>query len=325
MFLVTGGAGYIGSHTVLALQASGHAVVVLDNLSTGHRDLVPEGALFYQGDIADADLVGAIFRRHPVEGVLHFAARSLVGESMGDPGAYFLANTAGTASLLQTMARHGVKRFVLSSTAAVYGEPETVPIDEGHRQQSTNPYGLSKWMIEQMLPWFERVHGLRWAALRYFNAAGADPAGRSGERHDPETHLIPNVLKVALGERSAVTVFGDDYPTPDGTCLRDYVHVADLADAHVLAMQHLDRGGPSGVFNLGNGRGFSVLEVIAAARKVTGQPIPVMMEGRRAGDPAVLVASNERARHVLGWQPRYGDLETIVATAWSFAAAKAGR
>ncbi|MBM7866523.1 UDP-glucose 4-epimerase GalE [Heliobacterium gestii] len=315
-YLVTGGAGYIGSHTALALLAAGAEVVILDNLTTGHRELAPQGVSFYQGDVGDAALLTEIFATHAIDGVLHFAAKSLVGESMRDPGGYFLANTGQTAVLLQAMAKSGVRRFVLSSTAAVYGEPEQVPIPEDHPVRPTNPYGLSKQLIEAMLPWFERVHGIRWMALRYFNVAGADPDGRSGECHEPETHLIPNVLQVAEGKREFLSLFGDDYPTPDGTCIRDYIHVSDLADAHVLALQALANRRPSGVCNLGNGQGFSVLQVVERARRVTGHPIPLRMEPRRPGDPAVLVASNARATAELGWRPRHGDLSAIIETAW---------
>ncbi|MTV49537.1 UDP-glucose 4-epimerase GalE [Heliobacillus mobilis] len=315
-FLVTGGAGYIGSHTVLALQAAGHDVVILDNLTTGHAYLVPDGVPFYQGDVGDSSLLEKIFHDYPIDGVLHFAAKSLVGESMQDPGKYFLANTSQSAVLLSAMAKHKIPYFVLSSTAAVYGEPQDVPIPESHPIRPTNPYGLSKHLIEQMLPWFEKVHRMKWMALRYFNVAGADPQGRSGESHDPETHLIPNILKVAQGHRDFVSVFGNDYPTEDGTCIRDYIHVSDLADAHVLAIEALFSGKPSGVCNLGNGQGFSVLSVIESARRVTGHPIPVRIEPRRPGDPAVLVASNAKAVAELGWKPKFTDLSTIVETAW---------
>ncbi|MZP30730.1 UDP-glucose 4-epimerase GalE [Heliobacterium undosum] len=321
-YLVTGGAGYIGSHTALALLAAGAEVVILDNLTTGHRALAPKGVPFYQGDVGDAGLLQEIFHTHSIDGVLHFAAKSLVGESMQDPGRYFLANTGQTTALLQAMAEAGVKRFVLSSTAAVYGEPDQVPIPEDHPVRPTNPYGLSKQLIEAMLPWFARVHGLKWMALRYFNVAGADPEGRSGEQHDPETHLIPNVLKVAQGEREFLSLFGDDYATPDGTCIRDYIHVSDLADAHVLALQALAAGRPSGVCNLGNGQGFSVLQVVETARRVTSHPIPLRIEPRRPGDPAVLVASNARAMAELGWRPRYADLSVIIETAWRWQSRK---
>ncbi|ABZ83520.1 udp-glucose 4-epimerase [Heliomicrobium modesticaldum Ice1] len=321
-YLVTGGAGYIGSHTALALLAAGAEVVILDNLTTGHLSLVPRGVPFYRGDVGDAGLLQEIFHQHRIDGVLHFAAKSLVGESMVAPGHYFLANTGQTTALLQAMAEAGVRRFVFSSTAAVYGEPDQVPIPEDHPVRPTNPYGLSKHLIEAMLPWFARVHGLKWIALRYFNVAGADPEGRSGEQHDPETHLIPNVLQVAQGKREYLSLFGDDYATPDGTCIRDYIHVSDLADAHVLALQALAAGHPSGFYNLGNGLGFSVLQVVERARQVTGHPIPLRIEPRRPGDPAVLVASNARAMAELGWRPRYADLSVIIETAWRWQSRK---
>ncbi|QGG46641.1 UDP-glucose 4-epimerase GalE [Heliorestis convoluta] len=326
--LITGGAGYIGSHTALALRDAGQDVVILDDISTGFHQLLPSGVPFIEGDIGDSTLLQEVFQSYGINSVMHFAARSLVGESMQEPGTYFLANTAKTATLLQTMAQVGVKYFILSSTAAVYGEPRALPIDENHPLQPTNPYGLSKKLIEDMLPWFEKAQGLQWISLRYFNAAGADSQGRSGEMHDPETHLIPNILKVALGEKEALQIFGNDYPTPDGTCIRDYVHVTDLAKAHMQALEYLrasEKSGfsrndiCSGPMNLGSSSGYSVLEVIETARRVTQHPIPLQWSPRRPGDPAVLVASNEKAKEVLQWQPEHNNLETIIETAWRFA------
>jgi UDP-glucose 4-epimerase len=311
--LVTGGAGFIGATTTAALLRAGHEVVVIDDLSTGHEDAVPPEADFVRGDIADPSVV-APFVAAGIDACVHFAALIEAGESMRTPERFFRVNTAGSAQLLEVLLAHGVPRFVLSSTAAVYGEPERVPIDEDDPLVPTNAYGESKLLVERMLAWHHRIHGLRTAALRYFNAAGATP-GR-GERHDPETHLIPLVLQVAAGQRSSVSVFGTDYPTPDGTAVRDYIHVADLADAHVLALEALDDRGQL-TCNLGNGAGFSVREVIEAARRVTGHPIPADDAPRRPGDPATLVAASGRAREVLGWQPRHRELDRIVAEAWA--------
>jgi UDP-glucose 4-epimerase len=312
--LVTGGAGFIGATTTAALLEAGHEVVVLDDLSTGRRDAVPDGAQLWVGDVADVSVSDPLFPDEgPFDACLHFAALIEAGESMRTPERFFTVNTAGTARLLEALLANGVERFVLSSTAAVYGEPERTPIDEDHPTAPTNAYGESKLLVERMLAWHHRIHGLRYAALRYFNAAGA-VAGLP-ERHDPETHLIPLTLQVAGGQREDIKVFGDDYPTPDGTAVRDYVHVADLADAHVRALERLDELGTCTV-NLGNGRGFSVREVIEACRRVTVHPIPAVDAPRRAGDPATLVASSARARDLLGWEPQVTDLDAIVADAW---------
>lgn len=313
--LVTGGAGYIGSHVVKELVASGHQVVILDNLSKGHRAAVA-GQKLVEGDVADADLVAELLSRYEIEGVIHLAADSQVGESVQHPAQYFGNNLGGGIRLLEAMARTGCRYLVFSSTAAVYGEPEEVPITEDHPLRPTNPYGESKLAFERLLPWYEQAYGLRWISLRYFNAAGADEAGEIGEDHNPETHLIPIVLQVALGQREAVVINGTDYPTPDGTCIRDYIHVTDLAAAHTLALDALKKGAPSAVFNLGNGRGFSVRQVIEAAARVVGRSIPVKEGPRRQGDPAVLVASARKIQQELGWRPQYPELETIIATAW---------
>jgi UDP-glucose 4-epimerase len=314
--LVTGGAGYIGSATAAALVAAGHEVTVVDDLSTGHRDAVPEGATFVAADVTDPSAMERVVADGRFGACLHFAALIEAGASMRAPERFFTVNTAGSARLLEVLLRHGVRRFVLSSTAAVYGEPTRVPIEEDDPLVPTNAYGESKLLVERMLAWHHRIHGLGVASLRYFNAAGATP--ERGERHDPETHLIPLVLQVALGGRDRIAVYGTDYPTPDGTAVRDYVHVVDLADAHVRAVTALEDGGQL-VCNLGNGSGFSVREVVEAARRVTGHPIPAEEAPRREGDPAVLVASSQRARHLLGWQPQHAGLDTIIADAWRFA------
>lgn len=317
MLLVTGGAGYIGSHTVRALQARGYETMVLDNFVKGHRDLV-FGPLV-EGDLRDEAVLDGLFARYPVEAVVHFAAFSLVGESMADPEAYVTNNVGGTLALLRAMRRAGVSRFVLSSTAAVYGEPRQVPIDEEAPTEPTNTYGETKLFIEKICRRYAAAYGLGAIFLRYFNAAGADPEGHTGEHHVPESHLIPLLLDVALGRREALTVYGADYPTPDGTCVRDYVHVTDLAEAHVRAVERLAERGPGAeAFNLGNGRGYSVAQVVEEVRKVTGHPIPVVSGDRRPGDPAVLVASSARAEEVLGWRQRYAELSAIVETAWSW-------
>jgi UDP-glucose 4-epimerase len=311
--LVTGGAGFIGSTTAAALLDAGHEVVVADDLSRGHRDAVPDAAGFVLADVTDPASIGPVVADGGFDACVHFAALIEAGESMVRPERFFAVNTAGSATLLEALLTAGVERFVLSSTAAVYGEPERAPIDEDDALLPTNAYGESKLLVERMLAWHHRIHGLRTASLRYFNAAGATP-GRP-ERHDPETHLIPLVLQVARGQRSHIAIFGDDYDTPDGTCVRDYVHVADLADAHVRALERIDEFGTL-TCNLGNGTGFSVREVIDAARRVTGHAIPAEVAPRRPGDPAALVASSARARDLLGWTPEVADLDRIVGDAW---------
>ena len=313
--LVSGGAGYIGSAVVSELLAAGHEVTVYDNLSHGYVAAVPKGAEFVQGDIADSSGLATLLKRSGIEAVLHFAALIEAGESMQAPERYFQNNTMGTLTLLQAMLNSNVKRLVFSSTAAVYGQPEQVPIPEEHKLQPTNAYGESKLLVERMLAWFHRVHDMRYASLRYFNAAGA--TAERGESHVPETHLIPLVLQVAMGQREAISVYGDDYETPDGTCVRDYIHVTDLATAHVLALEALAERTQL-IYNLGNGTGFSVLQVIEMARRVTRHPIPAVTAPRRAGDPAILVASSDRIRHELKWKPRYPELQTILETAWQW-------
>lgn len=315
--MVTGGAGYIGSHTVAALLEKGEDVVVVDNLSQGHRQAVLGGKL-YTGDLRDEEFMTRVFAGNEIDGVIHFAASSLVGESMADPGKYYHNNVYGTLCLLEQMKKAGVSRIVFSSTAATYGEPERVPIDEFDRTVPANTYGETKLSMEKMIRWFGVAHGIRSVSLRYFNAAGAHESGKIGEDHRPESHLIPLVLQVALGQREAISVFGSDYPTEDGTCIRDYIHVSDLADAHLLALKRLREGGESAVYNLGTGNGFSVKQVVDIARKVTGHPIPVKPEPRRAGDPAVLVASSARARQELGWNPGRERLQDIIASAWQW-------
>ena len=314
--LVCGGAGYIGSHAVHALIEKGEQVVVVDNLQTGHRDALNPKAKFYEGDIRDASVLDKIFTENKVEAVIHFAANSLVGESMEKPLLYFNNNVYGMQVLLEAMVRHGVDKIVFSSTAAVYGEPKRMPIHEDDETCPTNTYGETKLTMEKMMKWVSRADGVRYVSLRYFNAAGALPDGSIGEDHATETHLIPLILQVPTGKREHITVFGDDYPTPDGTCLRDYIHVVDLADAHVLALEYLRKGGANDIFNLGNGQGFSVKEMIAAAEKATGRSIKVEIGARRAGDPAQLIASSEKARSVLGWKPQFTDVEQVIGTAW---------
>ena len=314
--LVCGGAGYIGSHAVHALIEKGEQVVIVDNLQTGHRGALNPKAKFYEGDIRDASVLDKIFTENKVEAVIHFAANSLVGESMEKPLLYFNNNVYGMQVLLEAMVRHGVDKIVFSSTAAVYGEPKRVPIHEDDETCPTNTYGETKLTMEKMMKWVSRANGVRYVSLRYFNAAGALPDGSIGEDHATETHLIPLILQVPMGRREHITVFGDDYPTPDGTCLRDYIHVVDLADAHVLALEYLRKGGASDIFNLGNGQGFSVKEMIAAAEKATGRSIKVEIGARRAGDPAQLIASSEKARSVLGWKPQFTDVEQVIGTAW---------
>ncbi|MFD2670382.1 UDP-glucose 4-epimerase GalE [Marinicrinis sediminis] len=316
--LVTGGAGYIGSHTVAALLERGEQVVVYDHLETGHREAVPDSALFVEGDIRDVQKLEQTMKDYEVDAVIHFAAYSLVGESMQNPGKYYENNVYGTKCLLEAMVRQQVKRIVFSSTAAVYGEPVQIPIHEDDPIVPTNAYGETKLTMERMMRWYETAHGIHFISLRYFNAAGAHASGEIGEDHQPETHLIPLVLQTALGQRSHISIFGEDYPTEDGTCIRDYIHVSDLADAHILALDALRSQSRSGIYNLGNGQGFSVKQVIETAREVTGRDIPARMEDRRAGDPAVLVASSEKARNELGWKPSRTDLREVLASAWEW-------
>ena len=316
-FLVVGGAGYIGSHMVKHLLRADHDVVVADNFSTGHRSALM-GAKLVEMDIADGQGLDALFAQHRFDAVFHFASFIQVGESVTEPAKYYQNNLAATLTLLQAMVRAQIKHFIFSSTAAVYGDPKYIPIDEQHPKAAINPYGRSKWMVEQMLEDFDRAYGLKSVCLRYFNAAGADPEGQLGERHEPETHLLPLILQAASGRRASVTVFGRDYDTPDGTCIRDYVHVADLVAAHALAVDYLLAGGTSTAFNLGNGQGFSVQQVIDTARGVTGREISVSEAPRRAGDPPRLVADPRRAADLLGWQPQFSSLEQIVAHAWSW-------
>lgn len=316
--LVLGGAGYIGSHTVSELIDAGEEVVIADNLETGHIEAVHKDAKFYEGDIRNREFVDSVFEQEKIDGVIHFAANSLVGESMKNPLKYYDNNLYGTKVLLESMVAHGVDKIVFSSTAATYGEPESIPILETDRTEPTNPYGETKLSMEKMMKWTGVAHGLRYVALRYFNACGAHVSGQIGEAHNPETHLIPLILQVPNGQRESISIYGDDYDTKDGTCVRDYIHVTDLAQAHILAMKYLAEGKESNVFNLGNGVGFTVKEVIETARKVTGHPIPAVVSPRRAGDPAKLIASSEKARNVLGWNPEHADLEEIIATAWKW-------
>jgi UDP-glucose 4-epimerase len=320
--LVTGGAGYIGSHMALVLLRAGHEVVIVDDLSSGHRDAVPSGAVLVEAGVADRARVGEALRAHRVEAILHFAARIQVGESVIDPRRYYTGNVAASVALLESALDAGVKHFVLSSTAAVYGDPVRVPIDEEHPTNPVNPYGETKLAIERMLAAYERAYGLGWAALRYFNAAGSDVEAGLDERHDPETHLLPIIVDVALGRREAVTLFGDDYDTPDGTCVRDYIHVLDLCDAHLAALEHLAAGRASGAFNLGTGEGHSVAEVIDVVRRVSGREVRVLRGARRAGDPPRLVASPERAARVLGWRAKRRALEDIVRDVWQVRSAR---
>jgi UDP-glucose 4-epimerase len=315
--LVTGGAGYVGSHTVKELERKGYRLLVYDNLSRGHRWAV-EAAELIEGDLSDEIRLGEVFSRHQVKAVLHFAALAYVGESVEDPGKYYENNVANSLKLLRVMLAHGVKAFILSSTCAVYGNPDQVPIPEHHPLAPVNPYGQSKLMVERILKDYDSAYALKHVSLRYFNAAGADPEGTIGEDHTPETHLIPRLLQAALGKLEQIEIFGTDYPTPDGTCIRDYIHVNDLADAHVRALQWLLDGGKSETFNLGTGRGFSVREVLTAAEKITKKPIPTVFAQRRPGDPPSLVASAGKARRDLGWMPKYSDLDEIIATAWSW-------
>lgn len=315
--MVTGGAGYIGSHTVIELINSGENVVVVDNLQKGHEGAVL-GGRFYRGDLRDDDFLRKIFEENDIEAVIHFAADSLVGESVQDPLKYYNNNVVSSLKLITAMKEHNVDKIVFSSTAAVYGEPENIPILETERTIPKNPYGETKLAVERALKWVDKAYGIKYVSLRYFNVAGAHVSGIIGEDHNPETHLIPIVLEAALGKRDCIKVFGDDYDTPDGSCIRDYIHVTDLARAHILALDKLKNGGESSVYNLGNGRGFSVKEVIQAAREVTGVNIKEEIGERRPGDPAVLVASSEKIRKELNWKPEYNDLRRIIETAWKW-------
>lgn len=316
--LVCGGAGYIGSHAVHALVQQGETVVVVDNLWTGHKEAVHAKAKFYEGDIRDAAILDRIFTENEIEAVMHFAASSQVGESMIKPLLYFNNNVHGMQILLEGMHKHGVDKIVFSSTAAVYGEPKRVPIEEDDETCPQNTYGETKLTMEKMMKWVDRAHGIHYVSLRYFNVAGALEDGSIGEDHAPETHLVPLILQVPNGKRECIMIFGEDYPTADGTCVRDYIHVADLADAHLRALDYLRKGGDSNIFNLGNGKGFSVKEMIAAAEAATGKSICVKLGERRSGDPAQLIASSKKAQEILGWKPQYQDIEGIVRTAWNW-------
>ena len=317
--LVTGGSGYIGSHTVKALQQVGYEVLILDNLVYGHQDIAEIlGAELIVGDTNDRDLLDQLFSDRPISAVMHFAAYAYVGESVTQPDKYYRNNVVGTLTLLEAMVAANIKTFVFSSTCATYGVPQQTPITEDHPQAPINPYGATKLMVERILRDFDVAYGLKSVIFRYFNAAGADPNGVIGEDHNPETHLIPLILLTALGKRDAITVYGSDYPTPDGTCLRDYIHVTDLAEAHVLGLKYLLNSNKSEIFNLGNGNGFSVKEVIDTAKQVTGKPIKVLFGDRRAGDPPALVGSSEKAKKILNWQPKYADLNLILQHAWQW-------
>lgn len=316
--LVLGGAGYIGSHTVYELIEKGKEVVVADNLETGFMQAVHPKAKFYQGDIRDKAFLDDLFSKEKIDGVIHFAANSQVGESMTNPLKYYDNNLHGTMVLLKSMVEHDVDKIVFSSTAATYGEPERIPILENDKTAPTNTYGETKLSMEKMMKWTGKAHNLRYVALRYFNACGAHKSGKIGEAHNPETHLIPLILQVPLNQRKYISVFGNDYDTKDGTCVRDYIHVTDLAQAHILALEYLSNGNESNVFNLGNGVGFTVNEIIETARNVTGHSIPAKMESRRAGDPSQLIASSEKAKTVLGWKPEFTDINSIIETAWNW-------
>ncbi|AZR73920.1 UDP-glucose 4-epimerase GalE [Anoxybacter fermentans] len=315
--LITGGAGYIGSHVVLELSKTNHNIIVYDNLQKGHRGAVLAGKLIV-GDLNDTDKLEHVCREYDIQGVMHFAADSLVGESMKDPAKYYKNNVGNAINLLEVMRKNGIKYMVFSSTAAVYGEPDRIPITEETLTNPTNVYGRTKLVIEEMLKDYDRAYGMKFITLRYFNASGADPSGQIGEDHSPETHLIPLVLYTALGKRESISIFGTDYPTRDGTCIRDYIHVSDLAQAHILALEALLAGSESKIYNLGNGEGYSVREVIDMVKKVTGRDFKVNESERRPGDPAILVASSAKARKELGWKPQYGDLQKIIETAWNW-------
>lgn len=314
--LILGGAGYIGSHCTYDFIERGLGVVIADNLQTGHIEAVHPKARFYKGDIRDKEFLDDLFKKEKIEAVVHFAASSLVGESMQDPLKYYDNNLYGTMILLKSMVENNVKKIVFSSTAATYGEPESIPILETDKTEPTNPYGETKLAMEKMFKWANVAYGINFVSLRYFNACGAHKSGQIGEDHDPESHLISIILQVANKKREHINIFGDDYNTPDGTCIRDYIHVTDLAQAHYLAIKFLEENNKSEIFNLGNGTGFSVKEVIETARKVTGDKIPEVISQRRAGDPARLIASSEKAKEVLGWRPQYTSLEEIIETAW---------
>ncbi|MGD6968375.1 UDP-glucose 4-epimerase GalE [Rossellomorea vietnamensis] len=316
--LVLGGAGYIGSHAVYQLIDQGENVVVIDNLETGHKEAVHPSAAFYEGDIRDIDFLRSVFEKESIESVIHFAANSLVGESMENPLKYYDNNVYGTQVLLKAMVEHDVKKIVFSSTAATYGEPKTVPITEDVPTNPTNTYGETKLTMEKLMKWTEQAHDIKYVSLRYFNVAGARETAEIGEDHQPETHLIPIILQTALGQRSHITIFGEDYDTPDGTCIRDYVHVEDLINAHLLALSFLRDGGSSDFFNLGSSQGFSVKEMIDTARSVTGKEIPAQIGPRRAGDPSVLIASSEKAKNVLGWNPKRTSINKIIEDAWNW-------
>ena len=316
--LVLGGAGYIGSHTVYELIDNGEDVVIIDNLLTGHKEAIHPKARFYKGDIRDREFLDDVFKKEKIDAVIHFAACSLVGESMEKPLKYYDNNLCGTKILLDSMVANGIDKIVFSSTAATYGEPEKVPILETDRTEPTNTYGETKLSMEKMFKWVGKAHGLRYVSLRYFNACGAHISGQIGEDHNPESHLIPLILQVPNGKREYISIFGDDYDTKDGTCVRDYIHVTDLAQAHILAVKYLQSGNESNIFNLGNGVGFTVKEVIDTAKKVTSHPIPAKITPRRAGDPAQLIASSEKAKEILGWTPEHNSLEEIISTAWNW-------
>ncbi|CDE89031.1 TPA: UDP-glucose 4-epimerase GalE [Candidatus Gastranaerophilales bacterium HUM_20] len=316
--LVLGGAGYIGSHTVYELIDNGEDVVIIDNLLTGHEEAVHPKARFYKGDIRDKEFLDSVFKKEKIDAVIHFAASSLVGESMEKPLKYYDNNLCGTKILLDSMVEHGIDKIVFSSTAAVYGEPERIPILETDKTEPTNTYGETKLSMEKMFKWVGKAHGLRYVSLRYFNACGAHVSGKIGEDHNPESHLIPLILQVPNGKREFISIFGEDYQTKDGTCIRDYIHVTDLAQAHILAVKYLQNGGKSDIFNLGNGIGFSVKEVIETARKVTQKEIPAKVTPRRTGDPAKLIASSDKAKKVLGWKPQHAELDEIISTAWNW-------
>lgn len=316
--LVVGGAGYIGSHAVHQLHDRGEKVVIIDNLETGNKQAIHANASFYEGDIRDIDFLRSVFASESIDAVIHFAANSLVGESMENPLKYYDNNVHGTQKLLEAMVEYNVKNIVFSSTAATYGEPDTVPITEDMATNPANPYGETKLAMERMIEWADKAYGIKYVSLRYFNVAGARQTGEIGEDHDPETHLIPIILQAALNKRPSVTIYGDDYNTPDGTCIRDYIHVEDLIDAHLLALKYLQQGGKSEIFNLGSSQGFSVKELVDTARSITGKEIPAVIGPRRAGDPSTLIASSTKAREILGWNPARTSIEEIMKDAWNW-------